>query len=98
MLLATPLPHQNSSGLQIASALIEFGCKRADVRRQFWPVQQAQRLWFQVAETVGLKPVRQNSEEQMAGNTKGRLPSKDCLPSSFQASDIEIAQSSDLDV
>jgi hypothetical protein len=39
MLLALPLPHQNGSGLQVVSALIEFGRKRADVSRQSWPVE-----------------------------------------------------------
>ena len=53
---------------------------------------------IKVAQPIGLKPVGQNPEQQMAGEVRGRSPPKDRVPSGSKFADIEIAQSRNLDV
>ena len=47
---------------------------------------------------VGLKPIGQNAEQQMARQVRGRSSSEYGVPPSPKRTDIEIAQTRDLDV
>jgi hypothetical protein len=47
---------------------------------------------------IGLEPIRQNAKQQVAGQVRGRSPPEDRVPSGSELSNIETAQTRDLDV
>ena len=98
MQLTFPFADQDSPGPQIGSALIELSGKLAGISRRSRPVKESKGLRLKVAQAIGLKLVRKNSEQQMAGEASGRPPPEDCVPSSTKFPNIETAQSHDLDV
>src|SRR5262245_28966862 len=48
--------------------------------------------------TVGLKPIRQNAEQEMAGQVRVRPPPDDVMPTASKLADVETAQVRNLDV
>ena len=55
-------------------------------------------LAIQIAETIGLKPIGQNTKQEMAGQVRGRPPPEHVVPTGPKVANIEIAQARDLDV
>jgi hypothetical protein len=60
------------------------------------PAQQTLAVALQFAEPVGLQPIGQDTEQQVAGQVRGRAPSEHGMPSGPQLPDIETAQARDL--
>jgi hypothetical protein len=65
-----------------------FGCDRS--------VQAAPALGIEVTEAVGLEPVGNHPEYQVAGKVSGRWPPENSLPTPAQFSEVEIAQAGNL--
>ena len=59
---SVPFADQYGPGLKISPALIELGCKFSDISRSFWTVEEAKCPGIEVAQTVGLKPIGQNTK------------------------------------
>ena len=53
---------------------------------------------IQVAQVLGLKPIRQNPEHQMTGQVSWRSPPEYGLPTVPKFTDVEITQARNLDV
>lgn len=52
---------------------------------------------IQIAETIGLKSVGQNSKHEMARQVRGRSTPERIVPTGLKAAKVEIAQARDLD-
>lgn len=61
-------------------------------------IEQTSTLTVQVTKLIGLKLIRENTEQQMAGQVRWCSPTEDCLPSGSKVPDIETAKSRNLDV
>jgi hypothetical protein len=98
MQLTFPFADQDGPGPQIGLSLIELRGKFSDVTRRPRTIEEAKSLRLKVAQTIGLKPAGQNSEQQMPGEVRRRSPPEDCVPSGSKFPNIKTAQSRDLDV
>ena len=61
-------------------------------------IQKPPALGVQIAQPIGLKPIRQNAKQKMPGQVRGRSPPECIVPTGLKATNIEIAQARDLDV
>src|SRR5215475_1182053 len=62
------------------------------------PVQQTATVGIEVAQTIGLRPIGQNTKQQMAGKVRRCWPPEGHMPSGSEVADLEIAQTRDLDL
>jgi hypothetical protein len=65
---------------------------------RYRPVEQALALGIQVTQLIGLKPVSQNAEQEVAGQVRGRRSPERILPPDPKLIDVEITQARNLDV
>jgi hypothetical protein len=61
-------------------------------------VEQALALRIQVTQLIGLKPVSQNAEQEVAGQVRGRRSPERVLPPDPKFTNVEITQARNLDV
>jgi hypothetical protein len=61
-------------------------------------IEQPLAFAIKIAQLVSLHSIGQNAKKEMAGQMRGRASAKYCVPTASKLSDIEIAQSHDLDV
>ena len=61
-------------------------------------IEQPLTIAIQVPQGIGLKPVRQHAEQEMARQVRGRSPSEYGVPTGPKRTDVEIAQARNLDV
>ena len=61
-------------------------------------VEQPLTLTIQVTQLISLKPIRQNTEQQMTGQVRRRSPPEYGLPTVSKLTDVEITQARNLDV
>ena len=61
-------------------------------------IEKKSALDIQIAETVGLKPVGQNTKKKVARQVRGRPPPKHVARTGLKRSNVEIAQPRNLDV
>jgi hypothetical protein len=61
-------------------------------------IEQAPALAIQVTQAIGLKPVSQNTKQEMTGQVRGRSPPQYSVPTSPKRTDIEITHARNLDV
>jgi hypothetical protein len=66
-----------------------FGCSRT--------VEEAPALAIQIAETIGLEPIGQNTKQEVARQVRGRQPPEHRPPAGLKITEVEIAQARDLD-
>jgi hypothetical protein len=53
---------------------------------------------IQITQPIGLQPVGQNAQQEMAGQVRGRPPPEHIVPTDLKFTDTEIAQVRDLGV
>src|SRR6266511_528781 len=98
MQLSVPLAHQHGAGSQLGPALVEVCRQFLNLGREACTVEQTTGVRVEVAQMIGLKPVRQNAKQEMAREVRWRPPPEHCVPSGSELCDIETTQSRDLDV
>src|SRR5665811_987993 len=61
-------------------------------------IEQTLTLTIQVTQLIGLKPIRQNTEQQMAGQVRRRSSPEYGVPTVPKFTDVEVTQARNLDV
>ncbi len=61
-------------------------------------IQQPLALSIEIAEMIGLKPIGQDTEQQMTWQVRGCPPSEYRMPTRLQTAEVEIAQPRHLDL
>ena len=92
-----PFAGQHGSGSNISCHPAGIHRAFAGGLRRYSTVEKATALAVQITEVIGLKPIGQQTEEDMSGQVRG-LSLEDVLPTGTKRSNVEIAQMRDLDV
>ena len=61
-------------------------------------IEKTSALDIEIAETVGLEPIGQNTKQEMARKVRGRPPPKHVARTGLKKCNVQIAQARDLDV
>ena len=96
---AVPFAGQHGARPQVDGLPVRVHRALAGVFGRCRTIEQPPALGIQIAETIGLKPIGQNTKQQMSWQVRGGQPSRTPYANGLEdRSDVEITQARDLDV
>jgi hypothetical protein len=95
---AIPFAGQHCARPQLSGRSVRVHRSLAGIFGWSRTIEKTSALDIEIAETVGLEPIGQNTKQEMARQARGRSPSKHGARTGLKRSNIEIAQARDLDV
>src|SRR5260370_20098132 len=80
--MAIPLARQQGAGPQLGSGQVEISHEAVNPFRRPRPdpVEQTPTIVIQFAEPIGLQPISQNTEQQVAGQVRRGSPAQNRVP------------------
>src|SRR5262249_58141535 len=96
--LTVPFAPKHSARPQVHRAASQIHGALSCVLRRHRPVEQTLALAVQITQYVGLQPIRQNAEQEVAGQVGMWSPPEYVMPMASKPPDVEIAQARNLAV
>jgi len=95
--MAVPFALQHGARSQVRRTLGQRQGALSSILRRHRTVEQTLTLAVKVAQVVSLKPIRQNTKQQVAGQVWMRSTPEYGIPAAPKVTDVEIAQARNLD-